>query len=203
MNKIITGRRAITLVLLLWLLVGAGKELSASQSLIASPSVPVTVRETGQVTQPETYFVYLEADEETMPMPIGSQGGLYCMEFAGAGAKSVPAISFEEVGVYSYRVYQRKGDNENCSYDDRIYCLTIYVTYEESTGAALRMNATLHCEDGDEKVTEIIFENVFSPEETPNPPSTGDDLSAGPAVVMLLVSLTALAFALRRRYCTE
>lgn len=200
MKNITIGRMAITLCLLLWLLPGAGIELSASQSLINSPSVPVTVKGSGRGKIEEKFFVCLEADPETMPMPDGGRDGRYRMTYDGPGTQYIPPIAFDAIGVYTYRIYQEKGNNPLCRYDERTYRLTIYVTCEETAGMALQMSATLHNEDGDEKVTEIIFENLF---DTPETPHTGDRLSAGLPAALLLISLAALALVLRRRECQE
>ena len=199
MKKFIHVRRAALPALLLWLLVGAGTELSASQRLIASPPIPVTIREVGQATRPEIYTVYLEAGKETMPMPIGSQGGLYRMEFAGAGTKSIPPMDFEEVGIYPYRIYQEREAHDGCLCDERVYDLTLCVTREATAGMELRLSAVLHCGDGDEKLSEILFENILPPAQMPDPPTTGDASCVVPPAALLLLSLAALALVLRRK----
>lgn len=102
-----------------WLPVGAsGAEMQEIQ-------IPVTVIADG----PETVCrVELEALTPGCPMPAGSIGNRFALELKST---DVIRICCDSLGVFDYRIRQLPGDAQNCTYDEQVYLLRLFVTAAE------------------------------------------------------------------------
>lgn len=74
----------------------------------------------------ETYCIVLEAMGENCPMPEGSVDGKMCFNAAAGEEAVLFDMDFEEHDIYAYRVYQQKGPNSKCRYDDSVYEVKVY-----------------------------------------------------------------------------
>lgn len=154
-------------------------------------SLPVTVLLDGTLPEKEEDFVIkLKAENEANPMPEGSKENPYSMVITGEKTQSFPEITFQEVGVYEYTVWQDKGDNEKCTYDGSIFYVTIYVTNEEN-GDGLETTVAVYKDGNKDKKVEIEFENIYEtePEKPDETIKTGDVNNAQYYSVLCLVSM--------------
>lgn len=79
-------------------------------------------------TKAEEFTINLKAEDISNPMPSNSTDEIYKMIVTGEDIKSLPEIVFSRVGIYRYTIWQDKGNNADCSYDNSVYYLTVYVT---------------------------------------------------------------------------
>lgn len=179
-------------------------------------SIPVTVSLSGTLPKPaETFTIRLKADDLSYPMPDGSVDGVYTMTITGGTTKNLPTITYDRVGVYTYTIYQVAGSNTNCTYDDTVYVLTVYITNAED-GSGLEATVVLHLASQSEKLTDAEFRNryktivPYEPPKTPNPepnvptvstsPKTGDESAPVLYGALIVVSFGVLvALALTRK----
>lgn len=112
----------------------------------------------------EEYQIVLEADKISYPMPEGSADGKYTLTITGSETASFPDISYSELGVYSYTIYQVKGSNSQCTYDETVYTMKVYITNE----GVERVVRVKDSDDPDAKNMEVVFTNKY--------PTATDDL---------------------------
>lgn len=165
----------------------------------ASVSIPVEVKATGnKPSVPEKYHIQVKAESENAPLPPeDSAAGKHWMTITGPGKRNID-IDFDGLGIYKYSVRQEKGTNRNCTYDDRVYFVTVYVLNdEENGGVEVIYNIYLGDEDG-KKVDDIIFENKY---RYPDVPQTGDESNFPMYIVLAGGSILVLAalYLTRRR----
>jgi len=108
----------------------------------------------------EEYTIVIEAEDETNPMPEGSDNG-QCEFSVPAGEFDFPEIVFPRVGIYEYTVSQRAGTADRWTYDDSVYHVTVYVTNAEE-GDGKEVTVAVYRNDEEEK-SSIVFENVYDP----------------------------------------
>ena len=152
-------------------------------------SIPVTVSLTGTLPSPaEKYTIRLKADDPAYPMPEGSVDGEYTMEITGADTRSLPAITYTWVGIYTYKITQKAGTYKGCKYDATVYHLTVTITNAED-GSGLEATAVLYPNGKGEKVEDVNFKNVYPVVRTTptGSPKTGD--TAQPVLYVSLVAL--------------
>lgn len=152
-------------------------------------SIPVTVKLTGTLPKPaEKFTIRLKADDPAYPMPEGSAEGEYAMEITGADTQSLPPITYNRVGVYTYKISQDPGKHKGCKYDATIYYLTVYITNAED-GSGLEATAVLYLNGEGDKVEDVKFTNAYPVVRTTpsGSPKTGDT-----AQPVLYIALTAL-----------
>ncbi len=143
-----------------------------------SVSIPVTITLSGTKPNPaENYTIKLAADDPSYPMPEGAKNGVYTMTITGAATKNLPTITYDQVGIYTYKISQVAGSNKKCTYDKSVYTLTVYITNAEG-GDGLEVNAVVRLlkdgEEGKDKLGEATFKNVY-PTVKPVTPKTGDE----------------------------
>lgn len=146
---------------------------TVSAAELPSVTVPVEISLSGTLpSTPEEFVVKLVADDASYPMPEGAKDGVYTMIMTGAGTKNFPAIVYDKLGVYTYKIYQEPGSNEKCTYDTAKYELTVYITNAED-GSGLEATAVLYPETDGDKLPGAEFKNVYEtePEPTPEPPA--------------------------------
>ena len=178
-------------------------------------SIPVTVSLSGTLPKTEESFKFqLQADDEESPMPAGTEDGICTLTVTGAGTENFPSITYDEVGVYTYRISQVAGKNKKCTYDETVYALTVTISNAED-GSGLESTAVLYPDNGSAKQPGAEFKNEYeveatatptptaaptptatpTPTETPAPtqttnaPKTGDDSTPGLFVNLLVASL--------------
>ncbi len=111
-------------------------------------------------TKAEEFTINLKADNIAYPMPEGSTDGVYTMIATGEETNSFPIITFSRVGIYSYSIWQEEGNNVDCTYDNSIYNLTVYVTNKEN-GEGLEATSVLYKGNKAEKLDEASFHNIY------------------------------------------
>lgn len=200
MTKTIHNRyRALimTVLILMCCTLAAPAVYAADQS----PKLPLEVAMTleGTLPQPaETYNITMQADDETCPMPEGSESGFCSINITGENTAAFPVIRYDKVGVYEYTIYQEPGSNSKCTYDDSLYSLKVYVTNSEA-GDGLEITATLREAGNDSKLAEVAFHNKYETEKTPPiGPKTGDDMKltlviGACAAALIIMAITAAA----------
>lgn len=174
-----------------------------------SISIPVTLTIKGVVPeQQEAYRVLLKADDQAFPMPEGSVDGEYTLTVTSGKTAKFPDITYSQLGVYTYTVSQVAGDNELCTYDDRVYTLKVYITNVKA-GSGLEATAILSPDEGENKFPEAEFVNSYeappagseTPPASPDAPKSGDDTEMGLYACLAAGSMIVLAAVLliRRR----
>lgn len=168
--------------------------VAAFAAEVPQVSIPVTVSLSGTLPTPaEAFGVKLEADDKSFPMPEGAQDGVFTMAITGADTMQFPAISYAELGVYTYTVSQIAGSNKKCTYDDTVYSLTVYITNAED-GSGLEATAVLHPDQEGEKLSGALFQNVYETEKPvePEAPKTGDNATPVFYLALMTVSFGAM-----------
>lgn len=157
--------------------------------------VPVKITLNGTLPEKaEDFIIKLEADDEAFPMPEGTIKNIYSMTINGAGSKNLPALTFDNVGIYSYRVWQEAGTNTKCTYDNAIYTLTVYVENTDDY-AGLQATVTLYKDSEDEKQTEIEFHNIYETEV----PKTGDTANTQIWIILAALSIACIGYSTKRK----
>ena len=173
----------------------AGKLLSAvlflsvglSMASQAAPGVtvkiPVKISVQGKAPD-ETYKVVMERVSEGSPLASPSE-----ISRTGSGAKDYDLqfnIAYTAEGVYTYKVYQVKGNKENFKYDESIYTVIVKVVYASDNNAdgstsGWRLKAFILAGIGEktEKNGEIVFTNEYRKPGGNTPPGGGGDTPPG------------------------
>ncbi|MCF0147617.1 MAG: hypothetical protein HUJ77_04380 [Clostridium sp.] len=111
-------------------------------------------------TEAEKFTFNLKADNIKNPMPEDTINEVYSMTLAGEETTSFPEIIFSNVGVYNYTIWQEEGKNADCTYDNSIYNLIVYVTNKEN-GEGLEATSVLYKDNESEKLDEAKFHNIY------------------------------------------
>ena len=183
------GYRAFLAGVLLAVLAVAGlpaAALAAESLQVELPSVEIKLEGTAP-SLAEGYQIVLEAGNPSYPMPEGSADGKYTLTITGSGTASFPDISYSKPGVYSYTIYQVKGSNSQCTYDETVYTMTVYIT-NKADGSGLESAVKVeHPDRPNTKNMEIVFTNKYppapgpdNPTPTPTPPDDPDDPTPPP-----------------------
>lgn len=123
-------------------------------------SIPVTISLSGILPETtEDFMIELRAKQPSYPMPEGAAEGIYTMTINGASTKKIPPIVYDRTGIYTYTLYQLAGENENCTYDDVVYVLTVRITQTED--GKLESTVVLHADSADKKRADTIFRNKY------------------------------------------
>ncbi len=158
-----------------------------------TPSVTISVTKSLTGTLPpvaEEFVFNMAADDPSFPMPEGSEDGLCSISIKGAGDVDFPAITFDQVGIYTYTIYETPGRNVKCKYDKTVYYMVITVTnnadYTNLENTVDLHTVTVNAKHGekvDEKVEDVKFINRYKYE----PPATGDDSGLGLWIAVMCV----------------
>lgn len=160
--------------------------------------IPVTVSLSG--TLPDTaeqFTVKLSASNESIPMPEGSENGVYTMVISDANTVSFPVISFSKVGIYDYTINQEAGTDAACTYDASVYHVSVYVTNADD--GSLESTTILYKDTENDKLDQAQFTNKYPSSDTPSPSdppkkhhhsgnSGNDPAPAAPAQALSLLS---------------
>lgn len=125
-------------------------------------TIPAQITLSGTLPEPaEDYVIKMEADhKEDTPMPVGAQNGIYSLTINGEGSGEFPVITFERVGVYTYKIWQEAGTNSKCTYDNTVYTMTVYVVNAEN-GSGLEATAVLYPDMESNKQSGATFKNEY------------------------------------------
>lgn len=169
---------------------------AASLTAFADDTVEVLLPEEVDVvgnvpTEKGVYKLVIEAEESGNPMPEGSVDGVFVLVLNGPSDSFFPEIIFDHVGIYNYTVYQLKGDDSECIYDDTVYDLKITVVNSDS-GDGLEANVAVTNEDTSAKVAEVEFVNKYVYPST-DTPRTGDSAMLSSYGALSLLSLLGIA----------
>lgn len=191
--------RNIILMMIMMMVYSMTMVSSAFAAELPVVSVPVTVSLSGTLpSSAETFTVKIKADDIAYPMPERSENGIYTMTITGADTENIPAITYSKVGIYTYTIYQVKGTNGKCTYDDTVYTLTVYITNAED-GSGLETMAVLYPDEESSKQSGAEFNNVYETKLEPTAPSdaptTGDESNLVLYIVLVCAS-SAIIFVL-------
>lgn len=109
--------------------------------------------------EPEIFLFELAAQDAGAPLPQGAVDGVYIHKVLGQAALVIP-ISCPNRGVFHYTFRQLAGENENCTYDEQVYHITIYVTNGDND--ELRTNVAVYKDGVTDEKSEIAFRNVYA-----------------------------------------
>lgn len=136
-------------------------------------SLPVTISLSGILPETtEDFTIALRADKPSYPMPEESAGDVCMVTINGAGTKKMPSIVYDTTGIYTYTIYQLAGENEECTYDDTVYTLTVRITHSEN--GKLESTVVLHPNSADKKRADTIFQNKYEEKDTEDGIVLGD-----------------------------
>lgn len=97
---------------------------------------------------PETKFVFTLFD--------ANNAALETKEIIGSGAFEFSTISYDEAGVYTYTVVEKRGDETGWTYDDTVYTIVVTVT---DVNGQLKAEVSYTTDDG---VTDgVVFTNNY------------------------------------------
>ena len=96
-----------------------------------SVAIAVEAQAEGEVPGTTAGYTLRLTAEENAPMPTAEQ--VYDLHMPGPGTASFPAITFDTLGVYHYRLSLLPGQDAGATYDDAQYILTISVLRDETT----------------------------------------------------------------------
>lgn len=129
----------------------------------ATGTINVSVSIEGKApATPETYTIRLTADGD-FPMPEGADGKTCDLKVSGAKSASFPAISFDQIGIYTYTVKQIAGKAEGVTYDSSVYNVKITVYNGDKGG--LSVSVAIRKQGSDKKVP-IEFVNTYPDAKT-------------------------------------
>ncbi|NLO84850.1 MAG: hypothetical protein GX096_05410 [Clostridiales bacterium] len=160
--------------MVLCLMVCTSGALAAQKTV--SIDVEIKLEGTPLPSPAETYTVLMRADDASFPMPSGSSTGYYELKITGAGTAKFPVTTYDKVGVYTYTIQQVVGANAQCTYDQRIYDLTVTITNKLPNYDGFDAYVAFNEKSATEKPDKAEFINKY-PIVTPTPttpPSSGD-----------------------------
>ena len=133
---------------------------SLAEATLPTSTVTATVKASGTaIMTPDSYTVVLEA-KDGAPLPDSAVGGKITLTRTSAGDLTFPTLSFSQVGVFAYKVYQIAGSHRSAvSYDDEVYTVTYYLTYGKD--GSIVLSEIIEKKNGD-KTDKVIFENVYA-----------------------------------------
>lgn len=189
-----TSKRIFLQVMLVLGLVMLSVSTANAANITVSVSLPVKQKfviqnETGDAVN-ETGVYELVAEDDTMPLPEGSQNGIYSFSIQGTDREMSIPFRYDHAGVYRYSLRQITKDAEKYSYDRASYRIIVYVQNEKSGELSAQMivqNAS------GEKCGEVVFHNSYKSAALPNPDGpaqTGDNSSL---VLWIVLGIAAVA----------
>ena len=129
---------------------------TADDPLTTSVRVSVSTKGTPPET-PEAYTIRMTANGDC-PMPGGKTGGTADLTITGPGKGSFPAMSFDNVGIYTYTIKQVAGANKDAKYDSSVYELKITI-YRDN--GKLMLATALRKKGVEEKLDVCAFEVIY------------------------------------------
>lgn len=158
MRKNIKNIAMTLLILVMYIMIMTSPVLAAE---LPRTRIQVNVSLEGTLpTKAEEFTINLKSEDISNPMPSNITDEIYKMIVTGEDIKSLPEIVFSRVGIYRYTIWQDKGNNADCSYDNSVYYLTVYVTNKKD-GEGLEATSVLYKENEANKLEEAKFNNVY------------------------------------------
>lgn len=183
----------VFLALVMMVMCSMTMTLPAYAAELPGVSVPVAISLSGTLPYPaEDYTVVLKADDSAYPMPEESVDGAYSLTITGEDTENFPTVTYDQVGIYTYTVYQAAGTNQKCTYDDTVYTLIVTITNKEDY-SGLEATAVLYPDSDGEKLPSAEFENKYKVEPPADTPKTGDESTPMLYAVLIVVSLGMIA----------
>lgn len=186
MKKFLKGAISILLTMALGVPM---MSMAASAAETPAIKIPVTINITSSYKPVEDYVVVMNAEDESFPMPEGSENGTYSLKITGAATGTIGEIVYPKVGIYRYQIHQEAGTNSRGAYDKKVYNLVVRVTNAEAGG--LEATTILYTDNENNKLGEVSFSNSYSKSSSGGGsgsgssgggPSTGGSTSGGPGV---------------------
>ena len=181
--------------------------LAAQEPVKVNQEVIITF--SGPLPRPrETLNVVMEALDDSNPMPGGQVGGTYTLGVLGndklGSVGTFPAITFDHVGTYKYKIWQEPGKYKSATYDDTVYIMTVQVTNSGDYSTFIA-TVTFRDDEGGPKPDNNLFHNIYKATDgTITPTGVADDwpyyLMASAALMMISLFLMTK---LRRREALE
>lgn len=153
-----------------------GVEEQPTQQPTQEPTTPVepeanqyimAVRKQFSTVEPTTaaqFSFNLTSQDKNAPMPAGQVGGTYSFAINGASKVSLPPISYNKAGKYTYTVAEQNTAQAGYTYDTSVYTVVVNVQKKgdkiELAGVDISMKSS-----GKEykNLTEIVFTNAYTP----------------------------------------
>ena len=135
----------------------------------------ITKTEDTEIPTGEVYTVVLTAEDDA-PLPEETR-----LTVTDNGTVEFGPITYTKPGDYVYTVYQDVGETEFYTYDRAVYTVTVRVVNDDEGGLTAEIWAIR--DDETEKMENVVFTNVYTPEEEPEPDgSSSASTSAKPLV---------------------
>lgn len=148
----------LVLVLMLSGILTFGQRTAASDSV--SVTVPVQISLSGtEPNIPEVYSIKMTRVNQSAPMPEGTTEDTCTITVRGADSAKFPAISYEELGNYTYKISQISGNSVGCTYDSTVYTLYVRTVYSER--GVLTPIVIMYVSDPSDKVDAASFTNHY------------------------------------------
>lgn len=147
-------RTIMMMALALCVMCGSAFAAEIGVSLDASVTLEGTLPAT-----PEQFRIVLTANDESYPMPGGKTGGTTSIAIAGAAEGVFDEIVYERVGIYTYTLDQVNGQNADCTYDQTVYDVTVFVVNAED-GEGFEATVVMYAQGSDKKCP-ANFHNVY------------------------------------------
>ena len=170
-------RKLLLLPLLIAVLLFPTQALAVYSCTVQLPVEVKTITKTEDTEIPtgEVYTVVLTA-EDNAPLPEETR-----LTVTDNGRVEFGPITYTKPGDYVYTVYQDVGETEFYTYDRAIYTVTVRVVNDDEGGLTAEIWAIR--DDETEKMENVVFTNVYTPEEEPEPDgSSSASTSAKPLV---------------------
>ncbi len=107
-----------------------------------------------QEREGQDYDIIIEPDDQFSPRPRNEH--LMLTEH-GTGKFQ---IDVSEPGTYSYRIYEKPGEDESIIYDSRVYYMTLFVVSNQIGGFSWSISAKIYGEDGKPYIFEFRNEGI-------------------------------------------
>ena len=149
--------------LILSAVVCCAAEQDVQPELKSVSEIKASVLWTGDPPQAaDTYYIVISADDESYPMPEGTENGEYRRRVEAGQSVLLPQIVYDKVGIYTYTICQQvlseENANPNVLYDETVYILKVTIYQEEETGR-LMIAVALRREASGQKQDQVIFIN--------------------------------------------
>ena len=156
-------RKLLLLPLLIAVLLFPTQALAVYSCTVQLPVEVKTITKTEDTEIPtgEVYTVVLTAEDDA-PLPEETR-----LTVTDNGTVEFGPITYTKPGDYVYTVYQDVGETEFYTYDRAIYTVTVRVVNDDEGGLTAEIWAIR--DDETEKMENVVFTNVYTPEEEPEP----------------------------------
>lgn len=132
----------------------------------------------------ETFNFQIKSDNSPLPTEIE-------LEMQGTATESFEEIVYTAPGVYEYSICQLVGDDENYTYCDTVYDLTVYIVTDDNGVLGIAM-VTAENHETCKKVSDILFENLYDDPSSESTPQTGDSNNNILWITLAFISLVGI-----------